>query len=209
MALALSPVTKLEKNKLTSDSVFLSMLEIDIPTVTETIRLVSNNEDITWNGHEWQKFPFEVGEYTEASTAEISQVQITVSNVYNTIGQYIRQYENYVKTNQFEPIKVVFYIVNSKDLANPEPIVRHNLTLSSPSVADTVVFTLRARDLFTEKLPKSRMLRNSCRFKFKSSLCGYTGPEVVCNKTLSRCRELNNSSRYGGSPSVGNVGVSV
>lgn len=209
MSLYLSNITKVEKNKLTSNSVFLSLLEINIPSVEETLRVVSNNEDIVWAGKTWQRFPFEVGEYTESSNAEISTVKITVSNVYNKIGQYIRQYESYIKQNVFEPIKVIFYIVNSKDLDNMTPIVEHNLTLTSPSIKDSIVFTLSAKNLFNAKIPKSRMLRNSCRFKFKSTLCGYKGPEEECDKTLFRCRELNNSTRYGGSPSIGNIGVSI
>ena len=43
----LNTTTKTEKNKLNSNSVWLTMLEITIPSVPETLRIVNNNEDVT------------------------------------------------------------------------------------------------------------------------------------------------------------------
>ena len=208
--MALSTTTKLEKNKLNSDSVWLSMLEIPIPSVAETLRIVNNNDDVNWNGQTWIKFPFELDEISQTSNAETSQFQIKVGNVKNIIGQYIRQYDTYVKTNGFESITVTLYIVNSKDLENTTPVYSTNLILTTSSLNHLEVsFTVSARDLFPARTPQTRMFPNSCRFKFKSTLCGYTGAETSCNKTLSRCRQLANANRYGGFPAIGNSGVSI
>lgn len=206
----LSDITKIEKNKLTSNSVWLTLLEINIPSVTETIRIVSNNEDIEWNGFTWIKFPFELDEISQSANAETSQFQIKVGNVKNIIGQYIRQYDTYVKTNGFEPITVTLYIVNSKDLINSNPVFSTNLILTTSNLNHLEVsFTVSARDLFRARTPQTRMFPNSCRFKFKSQLCGYIGSQTECNKTLSRCRQLLNSNRFGGFPAIGNQGVSI
>jgi lambda family phage minor tail protein L len=206
----LSNTTKTEKNKLNSNSVWLSMLEINIPSVTETLRIVNNNEDVAWKGFTWLKFPFELDEISQSANAETSQFQIKVGNVKNIIGQYIRQYDAYVKTNGFEAITVVLYIVNSKDLANTIPVYSTNLILTTSNLNHLEVsFTVSARDLFRARTPQTRMLPNSCRFKFKSALCGYTGAVTSCDKSLSRCRQLSNSKRYGGFPAIGNQGVSI
>lgn len=208
--MALSTTTKLEKNKLNSDSVWLSMLEISIPSVAETLRIVNNNDDVNWNGQTWIKFPFELDEISQTSNAETSQFQIKVGNVKNIIGQYIRQYDAYVKTNGFESITVTLYIVNSKDLANTTPVYSTNLILTTSSLNHLEVsFTVSARDLYRARTPLTRMFPNSCSSKFKSTLCGYTGAETYCNKTLSRCRQLANSNRYRGFPAIGNSGVSI
>ena len=149
-------------------------------------------------------------EISQTANAETSQFQIKVGNVKNIIGQYVRQYDVYVKTNGFEPIRVVLYIVNSKDLANTTPVYSTNLILTTSSLNHLEVsFTVSARDLFRARTPQTRMFPNSCRFKFKSTLCGYTGAETSCNKTLSRCRQLANANRYGGFPAIGNSGVSI
>ena len=206
----LSTITKTEKNQLNSNSVWLSMLEINIPSVTETLRIVNNNEDITWKGFTWLKFPFELDEISQNANAETSQFQIKVGNVKNIIGQYIRQYDAYVKTNGFEAITVVLYIVNSKDLANINPVYTTNLILTTSNLNHLEVsFTVSARDLFRARTPQTRMFPNSCRFKFKSTLCGYIGAVSSCDKSLSRCRQLLNSKRYGGFPAIGNQGVSI
>ncbi len=206
----LSNTTKTEKNQLNSNSVWLSMLEINIPSVTETLRIVNNNEDITWKGFTWLKFPFELDEISQNANAETSQFQIKVGNVKNIIGQYIRQYDAYVKTNGFEAITVVLYIVNSKDLANINPVYTTNLILTTSNLNHLEVsFTVSARDLFRARTPQTRMFPNSCRFKFKSTLCGYIGAVSSCDKSLSRCRQLLNSKRYGGFPAIGNQGVSI
>lgn len=208
--MSLSNITKTEKNLLNSNSVWFTMLEIKIPSVTETLRIVNNNEDVTWKGFTWLKFPFELDEISQTANAETSQFQIKVGNVKNIIGQYIRQYDVYVKTNGFESIKVTLYIVNSKDLANPTPVYTTNLILTTSNLNHLEVsFTVSARDLFRARTPQTRMFPNSCRFKFKSTLCGYTGSATQCNKTLSRCRELQNSKRFGGFPAIGNKGVSI
>lgn len=206
----LSDITKIEKNQLNSNSVWLSMLEINIPSVAETLRIVNNNEDITWKSFTWLKFPFELDEISQSANAETSQFQIKVGNVKNIIGQYIRQYDAYVKTNGFEAITVVLYIVNSKDLANTTPVYSTNLILTTSNLNHLEVsFTVSARDLFRARTPQTRMFPNSCRFKFKSTLCGYAGAISTCDKSLSRCRQLGNSKRYGGFPAIGNQGVSI
>lgn len=206
----LSNITKEEKNQLNSNSVWLSMLEINIPSVTETLRIVNNNDDVTWKGFTWLKFPFELDEISQSANAETSQFQIKVGNIKNIIGQYIRQYDAYVKTNGFEAITVVLYIVNSKDLANTTPVYSTNLILTTSNLNHLEVsFTVSARDLFRARTPQTRMFPNSCRFKFKSALCGYTGAVTSCDKSLSRCRQLGNSKRYGGFPAIGNQGVSL
>lgn len=206
----LTPLVKTEKNKLTSDSVWLNCLEIFLPSTTDIIRIVANNEDITWNGNVYQRFPFEVEEISESSTAETTQLQIKVSNVDNIVGSYVREYHRWTKTNIFVPISVNFYLLNSKDLENTNPAYKTKLTLAKPTIDHKeVIFTVSARDLFRSRTPQYRMFPNSCRWGFKSTQCGYNGAETKCDKTLKRCKELNNSPRFGGFPTIGRKGVSV
>ncbi len=206
----LSPISRVEKNKLTSDSVWLTCLEIHITSMTDIIRIVNNNEDINWNGELWQMFPFDFDEINESSSGETSQVVIKVSNVKNQIGQHVREYDAWCKQNSFQPIKATLYILNSKDLDNTEPIYKLNLVLNKPHIGFLeVTFTLSAKNLYGSVIPRVKMYPNSCRFVFKSTQCAYAGDETKCDKTLKRCQELSNSSRFGGFPTIGNKGVSV
>jgi lambda family phage minor tail protein L len=208
--LNLSPIVKEDKNLLSSDGVFLPMLKIQIPSITETIRIVDNTDDIVWNSETWQKFPFQIDQINENSNGERGQFKITVSNLNGVIGQYVRQYDNYVKINGFEPVVITLYVINTKDLLNTLPVFSQEVIMSKPEINQIQVnFTVAAKDLFRINVPTHRMFTNSCRFKFKGNSCGYTGIESLCDKTLARCRELNNSARYGGFPLIGNQGVVI
>lgn len=209
--LNISPIIAQEKNKLNTDSVFLVALKITIPGIEEVIRIINNNEDVTWPSNSdilWQRFPFDLDEISESSKGETAQFAIKVANVNNIIGDYVRQYDVYVKENGFSPIEIVLYVINTADLDNSTPVLEYELALSSTHITSTeVTFTVSARDLFRARMPMYRMFPNLCRFKFKSELCGYTGGGLTCDKTLKTCRSYNNSPRYGGFPAIGNQGV--
>ena len=199
MPLPLSSIAIEEKNKLAnSDSVFLLALKITIPGVATPVRVVANTEDITWEGETWQAFPFEVNEITETESGEVPRIDVKVSNVSREMELYIHAYDLYCKTNGFYAIECVLYVLNTLDLANPDPVTWHVFELIQPKTdAMWVTFTLGAANPFNRRYPQRRLVP-SCQWKFKSDECGYSGVQSECNKTLSRCRELNNSSRFGG-----------
>ena len=78
---SLSSVVIDEKNKIAADSVWLLALEITVPGVAEPIRVVRNNEDITWRGENWLAFPFELDEIREVNSGESPRVDLRVANV--------------------------------------------------------------------------------------------------------------------------------
>lgn len=203
----ISDVAKLEKNKLNSDSIFLIALDIDIPDVPEIIHIVNNNEDITWNATTYIAFPFSIDEMSESTSGEVSEFTIKVSNVNNVIGNYLRQYDAYVKNNGFEPISVTISVINTNNLDSATPEIQHKTVLIKPTLTrDTVTFTIGGVNAYNKTI-NTRMFRNACRWKFKSVQCGYDGVETTCNKTFARCKELANQSRFGGFPTIGNKGV--
>lgn len=205
----ISQVAKEEKNKLNTDSVFLIALEITIPDVVDPIKIVNNNEDIVWNGVTYQAFPFEIEEFSDNTAGEITEFQIKVGNANNIIGSYLRVYDAYVKNNGFEPIQVSMSVINTNNLSSATPEIQHLTTLIKPSISyEQVTFTLGGVNAYNKTVHK-KMYRNNCRFKFKSTQCGYSGSATTCNKTYSRCKELSNQTRFGGFPLIGNKGVSL
>lgn len=199
-----------EKNKLATDSVWLICAMITIPGVTEPIRLVRNTDAITWRGETWLPFPFEIDEITETSKNELPRVDIRVGNVNRTIEAYLEDYDVYVKTNGPQRIQVSVYVVNTNDLANTTPATEYNFHLKQPKAnAKWATFSLGAINTFMRRVPQGRTLRNVCRFKFKGARCGYSGAATSCNKTLTTCRSLNNSTRFGGFPGAGFGGLNV
>ena len=206
--LPLSSVAIQEKNKLATDSVWLLALEISIPGLGIPVRVVRNNEDVNWRGFTWQAFPFELNEIGDDSKGVVPQVEVRVSNVSRAMESYIQNYDSYCKTNGFTPITVSIFVLNSKNLANATPEVEHLFELKQPKTNPTwVTFVLAASNPYNKRYPQDRILKNHCRFIFKSVLCGYTGASTSCDKTLSTCRSLSNSARYGGFPGAGSGGL--
>lgn len=210
MALDLTAVVKSDKNKLTSDSVYLIALEINVPTLEIPIRIVSNNENITWQGNLYSRFPFELEEISETSTNERSLFKIKASNINNIIGEYLRAYDVYVKKNGFEPVEIELYVLNTNDLDSGIPIVNYTLEMNKFSLNTfEITFFVSSKDIYKVSVPMNSMYPNNCRFNFKSVQCGYNGTQAMCDKSLKRCKALNNSSRYGGFALIGNTGVNL
>lgn len=68
--LSLSAIAKSEKNKMSTDGVFVLLLELRIPMDdVDPIYVCRNTEDITWNGKTWQAFPFEIGKVQKINPA--------------------------------------------------------------------------------------------------------------------------------------------
>lgn len=207
MALSLTAIQ--EKNKLGTDSVFAVLLEITIPD-TPIIYITSNGDNIAWNSQTWLAFPFDIGELNEEGKNEVPQWTITLDNRQRVIEQYLQQYDQYLKVNGIEgnEIKCTCHIVNTKDLANTEAVKTVYFELSQPTTtAENATFILTADSPFNITTPKRRFIKQFCYWKFKGIECGYSGAEITCNKTLTRCQQLNNSPRFGGFPGVGFGGV--
>lgn len=213
MPLTLSSIAIEEKNKLATDSVFLVALAITIPGVAQPVRVVRNSANLTWQGHTWVAFPFELDELGDEAKGEVPQVAIRVSNVARTMEAYLQAYDLYCKNNGFSPILVNIYVVNTKAVTadgNCDPEVEHLFELKQPKTdSQWATFTLGAANPFNNRFPKNRIMKNQCPFVFKGTRCGYGGADSSCNKTLDDCRDKNNSDRFGGFPGVGYGGIKL
>ena len=220
MVLPLSSTAITEKNLLATDSIWYIALEITIPGVGTPVRVVANNENITWDGETWIAFPFEIEEIGEESKGEVPEVNLRVSNVSRTMETYLQDFDAYTKTNGYTPITVAIYCLNSKNLASATPESVHYFELIQPKTDPLwATFRLGAANPFNKRFPRHRLLKNHCRFIFKGALCGYSGSGTTCDKTLTTCRtftdsayhdppdSLGNAKRYGGTPGVGSGGI--
>jgi len=198
-----------DKNAIVTAAVFLVLLEIDIPA-TDTIRLVNNTEDITWNGNVWQQFPFELEDINQGTDGSVPTWTVKISNVNRAIEQYLHRYDLYLKQNGIDgnEITCVIRVVNSNDLGNPEPITEQEALLSQPSTDATwATFRLSAKSPYNRQFPPRKILKTFCAWQFKGEKCGYSGTATYCDKTLTTCRLLDNSPRFGGFPGVAGRGL--
>lgn len=208
MPLSLSSIAIEEKNKLSTDSVFLVCLKITIPGLANPVYLVGDRKDFPWKGITWQAFPFQINEITD-STSEVPQIDILVSNVSRQMDVYLAQYDTYIKANGFSPVTVNIYVVNTRVVtanSNAEPEVEHLFELKKPK-ADSkwATFTLGAANPYNQRFPRNKILKNFCRYKFKDSRCGYTGIATTCNHTLANCRAIEGNDGMTAVSELGNI----
>lgn len=199
--LNLPPAVLRQANSLDADSPWLILLDINI-SGEDTIRLVNNNEDIVFDGNTYIAFGFTITMPTQNSKGEIPNVQLSVANSTRTLQTYVEQYSGGVGAS------VTLTVVNAAHLEENYAELTTTLTvIGCQCNAQWVVFTLGAANPLNKKFPPNQYIAAHCRFKFKGEYCAYDGLETECNKTIDRCRELQNSSRFGGHLGLDSTGI--
>lgn len=195
--LALSEASIIEKNKLSTDGVWLLALEAQIPG--NTLYLVNNTEDVTLGGQRYVAFPFSLEDITEDGK-ELPNVRLTVSNATGTIQRYVE------KNNGLGGMKVVLRVYHTS-IPDAAEVEEYFVVTGVTCDVEWVTFTLGTDFSFTRRFPPVRMMKDYCPFKFKGVECGYRGAAQQCNKTLKRCRELGNNIRFGGEATIPQGGL--
>lgn len=205
--LSLSAVAKAEKNNLNSDGVFVILMELNLPMKdVDPIRVCRNTEDIEWNGHTWQSFPFELGKVSEDKSGSIPSFEIRIDNTSQALTYYVEA------SNGANNGEVVFYIVNTKALTVTTAEVEEHYRITKLTVTEQwVTATVGTSYNPHSRRPEGKYVKNSCRYKeFAGPECGYKGTAYTsCNRTLSDCRARGCSKRFGGFPGVDQGGIYV
>jgi len=207
MPLDISSDAITEKNKITSDAAWLLLLKIAYEGETPGY-VCLNNEQVVWpssGGNTFLPAIFSLSGIEETKEAEIPAVTLSVIDLSRSLLPFIEDYDGGVGAT------ITIYVVHSDHLDNTTAEVEEEMEVIDVSVdhSHKITFKLGAENLMTRRCPQHRYLKNHCRFVFKDSRCGYSSSETECNRTLTRCKELSNETRYGGFPGVGSVGVQV
>ena len=195
-----------EKNKLHSDNVWLLLIEITHESDPTVMRLVNNNVDITWptaGGNLYTSTAFEMSPIKQDSEGSIPTVELKITDFGGNLINIIDEYAGGLGA------KIKLRIVLSEYLDNIDPEYEDEYEIVDVSVDSkyNISFKLGSPNPLKFRIPVSRYIKDQCRYKeFKGTRCGYIGNEVDCDRTLKRCRELNNSRRIGAFPGMGSEG---
>ncbi len=196
--LSISAISKAEKNKLSTDSCFLILLEIRLQN---TVYICYNNEDVTWKGQLYQAFPFNIGETSEDSDGSDPNVTLKIDNVAQGLQWYVEASGGGVGT------LVILRVVNSKNLNGDADLEEYYTVLSCKVNEQWIEFTLGNDYSARTRRPLDRYMKNNCPFAYKGIRCGYNGSKSSCKHTLADCRSHGNSTRFGGFPGIDQKGV--
>lgn len=199
--LSLSAVAKREKNKLSTNSVFIILLDIVLDE-DDTVRICYNTEDVTWNGHLYQAFPFTLGEVSETTDGSEPNVDLQVDNTSRALQSVVEA------ANGANNYPVIIRVVNTENLNSSTPELEEYFTVQKTTVTEKfITFTLGCEYSARTRRPMNRYMKNNCPFKFKGIRCGYNGANTSCDHSLTDCRNNNNSTRFGGFPGIDQKGV--
>ncbi len=191
----------IERNKTSTKSAMLWLLDVMLDT---PFYVTNNNENVTYNNQLYMAFPFSVGDITDDGK-ETPSIQLKISNITRDIGVVVSGAGGGGGT------EIVLRVVNYKLINGVSSMsleLEETFQITKTQIdAYWVTFTISIPRDLTVRFPMRTVLKNFCPYRFKDIECGYIGEETVCNKTLSNCRERNNSRRFGGEPGlVGNLG---
>jgi phage-related protein len=183
-----------ELHKLASDGAMLYLLEIP----EHGIRLARNTEDVRWCGEVYQKSWFEIESLQESGTGDNPELWVQASN----IGGFLEA--EIIAHNNFEDSTCVISIVNANCLDETEPIFSLTLDIMKPACDHKVAsLKLSCENPLLLAYPAWKFHQNLCQYaEFKGDLCGYTGVDASCLRTLADCMSKSNQERFGGQLSL-------
>jgi lambda family phage minor tail protein L len=195
----LNSVSKIEKNKKENEPIYLYTIH-DYNSLGNNLTYAEANVDIVYDTVTYSKFPIKHDEISENSRGEIDSFRVSVTNVNRVLGAYLETYDLRGK-------KVTITLVWANQLADADAHIDFIYYIDNYSVTEDVVeFVLTSKfDVLEIALPLGKYCRNYCRWKFKSTECGYPagGAQTTCDKRKATCKAtMLNLARFGGFPSI-------
>lgn len=192
-----------EKNKISQDQPWLLFLTMTNVAKTLTLRLVRNTENITFKGHEYIAFPFEIENIPEASIGSLPTLAIKVSNVDRQIQTYVEQDATF--GSGWEVIISLAHIsqLNGTNLADQVAEIEHKFqSLDLTADNESLVINLGVRNPMLVQFPRQQYAGGFCQRTFNDGVgCPYAtqGIHLVnytsCKKTLAQCKERFSTNR--------------
>jgi hypothetical protein len=194
-----SVAAAIDKTKLASDAVYLTLIEIDVldsttKAVTETLRFAQNNEDYTFRGETYLRAGFDFS--ISRSLSELPTVSLTVGDPTQEIQARMHANEGGVDF----PVRILVVSTASPDT----PELEEAFVIQASSAASdsySVEFKLGAENPLTLRWPARLQFRNRCLWRYKGNECGYTGELPTCSQILTGangCEAHGNTLRFGG-----------
>lgn len=186
-----------EKNSAENKPVHLYTF-FDYDGASNNLYFTDSRENVTFDGQAYTAFPIRYDVIGEGTNGRIDKTKLTLGNVSRLIESYL---QNYDLRGKKISIKTIF----RDTLANPADY-REDIYYVDRYSSDqqNVSFVTASKfDVLYYIIPQQQYRRTICRYKdFKGTRCGYAGAETECNRTLQRCEELGNQTRFGGQDGI-------
>lgn len=182
-----------KKNALYDTDAWYYLFQISVTSGTY-IYVTNHSETVTYQGLSYEPAPITIGDIVEDGKGNLENIPLSVSNVNRIIMSYIELYD-------LQGNDVIIYLMNHSD--NTVVIDMGTYQIMEITADEKVAnFILGHYNFFKLSFPSNRYNKRRCRWQFKSTECGYSGVETVCDFTFADCQVRNNSDRFGGFPGI-------
>lgn len=195
----------IDKNKIASDRVWLFALKIyvvdnDGVAVTD-VRLVNNSEDVTIDAETYTAFAFTVDK--SESDSDLGGIQVGVQDQTRLVQQYLQLYQGLIGRE----VDVIMTLTDSGTptaTTNADLVERYKI-MGASTQGYVISFELGAENPLNSIVPSGVQSKDRCRWRYKSTECGYVGGTTTCDFTLdgaNGCVSHSNEDRFGGFPGI-------
>lgn len=193
----LSVASVIEKNRLSSDVPFLIALDIEVMnpatgTLVETLHIVRNTEQITFQGFTYEPATFDIELRQESGSQQ--SVNLSIKDYSKAIQSRMQAYGGGIGFN------VTVMIVNAGALSLPAEVTEYFQVVGASAANYVCTFTLGAENALSKAFPRRRQTRDFCQWRYKGAECGYAGGLTSCDLTLrgaNGCGVHNNVINFG------------
>ena len=153
---------------------------------------------IEYDGIQYNHYPITHAPFKEDISGKIQKSNISLSNVNREVQALLD--DNDGLRNKKITITQVWF----EHIGDASAFISDTYYISDSVITElkAVLSIASPLDVLNIRLPRRSLTRVFCRFRFKGDECAYAGTETNCNKTLQRCRELENVHRFGGFPAT-------
>lgn len=193
----LTVATVMEANRISSDTPFIELVEVDIKNelgvIVETIRFCRNNENVTFMGNQYV-----AAEFTIDIRQKVGEETTVSMSTFDPTGVLRSRMEEFGGGVGF-PVR--FHVVNAGRFDEEPEISESFEIISASSQGYNVSLQLGAENPLRMRFPLGLQYRDRCRFQYRDGRCKYAGPLGSCDFTYSGangCVAHNNAENYGG-----------
>lgn len=208
MSKSLSVANVIEKNRISSEVPYLALLDIEVVdpnlgVVMETLHIVRNSEDITFNGVLYTALQFEFDLKSEAGAQPT--VSVVIHDLTRAIQGRMQQYGGGIGFN------VTIMVVNGSQLDKPADVVEYFQIVGASAQNYVVTFQLGAENALMYTFPRRKQTKDFCQWRYKDpDTCGYSGDLPSCDLTLqgpNGCAAHHNTINFGAFPTINGSGI--
>lgn len=204
----LSVASVIEKNRLASDVPFVVCLDIRVidPTtqaLVETLRLVRNSDDITYNGFVYTAIMFDIELKQDAGVE--SKISLAITDYTAAIAGRMNAYGGGIG------FLVTVMVVNTGALGQPPEVIENFEVIGATASEYVANFELGMGSALARVFPRRKQTRDFCQWRYKEAgTCNYTGGLPTCDLTLqgpNGCAAHGNAPRFGAYPGISSNGA--